>query len=218
MLMKKKLNFYDYFWIFFIGSFVGVILEEVYWLVKTGNLESRQGLIYGPFNLVYGLGALFLTMCLVNIKSGKNETMHIFSISFVIGSLFEYLCSVFQEEMFGTISWEYGAKLLNINGRITLQYSIFWGILGILWMKYMLPGLVDLIHKIPIKINHTLTYILLIFMIFNALVSFIAAYRENERYNGIEARNSFERYIDRKYPDEYMRKIFPNSRHVNVKN
>lgn len=214
MSMKKKLSFYDYFWIFFIGSFVGVILEEVYWLVKTGNLESRQGLIYGPFNLVYGIGTLLLTLCLVNIKSGRREMLYTFSISFVIGSIFEYLCSLFQEEMFGTVSWEYGAKLLNINGRITLQYSVFWGILGILWIKYMVPGMINLIKKIPIKINRKLVIILLVFMLFDSFISFAAAYRQNERYNEIEASNIFEEFLDNTYPDEYMRKIFPNSRRV----
>lgn len=211
MLMRKKLNFYDYFWVFFIGSFVGVILEEVYWLIKTGTFESRQGLIYGPFNLVYGFGAMLLTMCLIGVKKGKRANISIFSISFVIGSLFEYLCSVFQEEMFGTVSWEYGTKLLNINGRITLQYSIFWGILGILWMKYMLPGLIDLIHKIPVNINHTLVYVLLSFMIYNSAISFLAAYRQNERYKNIPASNAFERYLDKRYPDEFIDKIYPNS-------
>lgn len=212
--MKKKLNFYDYFWIFFIGSFVGVVLEELYWLIKTGMFESRQGLIYGPFNLVYGLGTLLLTICLVNVKTKKNATLNTFCISFVIGSIFEYLCSVFQEEMFGTVSWEYGAKLLNINGRITLQYSIFWGILGILWIKYMLPILLDLISKIKLKTNHILTYILLIFMILNSFISFVAAYRQNERYNNIEPSNCFEKMLDKVYPDEYMYKIFPNSMRV----
>lgn len=212
--MKKKLNFYDYFWIFFIGSFVGVVLEELYWLIKTGMFESRQGLIYGPFNLVYGLGTLLLTLFLINVKNKKNAMLNTFCISFVIGSLFEYLCSIFQEEMFGTVSWEYGAKLLNINGRITLQYSIFWGILGILWIKYALPILLNLIGKIPVKLNHGLTYILLILTILNSFISFVAAYRQNERYNNIEPSNGFEEMLDKIYPDEYMHKIFPNSMRV----
>lgn len=212
--MKRKLNFYDYFWIFFIGAFIGVVIEELYWLVKTGMLESRQGLIYGPFNLVYGIGTLLLTICLGNVKSKKNAMLKTFCISFAIGSLFEYICSVFQEEMFGTVSWEYGAKILNINGRITLQYSIFWGILGILWIKYMIPALLDIIDRIPIKANHMFTYILIVFMTFNSLVSFLAAFRQNERYYGEEPSNKIEEILDVMYPDEYMNKIYPNSMRV----
>ncbi|HPF83554.1 MAG TPA: putative ABC transporter permease, partial [Bacilli bacterium] len=157
--MKKKLNFYDYFWIFFAGSFIGVVIEEFYWLIKTGLLESRQGLVYGPFNLVYGFGALILTFCLNSIKKSNKLNFKIFIISFIMGSLFEYFCSIFQEELFGTVSWEYSEKLLNINGRITLQYSIFWGILGIIWIRYLLPLFIKTIDNIPLKANHILTYV-----------------------------------------------------------
>lgn len=49
------LNFYKLFWIFFVGCFLGVVIETLYCLVTRHRFESRQGLIYGPFNLVYGL-------------------------------------------------------------------------------------------------------------------------------------------------------------------
>jgi|GEM_PF-4663813 len=56
------LNFYKLFWIFFVGCFLGVVIETLYCLVTRHHFESRQGLIYGPFNLVYGLGALAMTL------------------------------------------------------------------------------------------------------------------------------------------------------------
>ena len=50
----EGLNFYKLFWVFFIGSFLGVVIEVLFCLATQHRLESRTGLVYGPFNLVYG--------------------------------------------------------------------------------------------------------------------------------------------------------------------
>lgn len=212
---KLHIDWYEGFWIFFVGSFAGVVIETWYCLVTKGYMQSRQGLIYGPFNLVYGFGALLIMLVLKRIKT-KN-LIAIFWTSFVIGSMFEYICSAFQEYVFGTVSWEYSHKLLNINGRITLLYSIFWGILGILWLKVIYPKFCQIIEDVPINILKALTYILLAFMIFNTFISFAATYRRNERYYGISASNTFEQYLDKKYPNEYMDKVYPNVIHKKFK-
>ena len=52
----QGMTFYKLFWVFFIGCFAGVVLETIYCLIQRGHYESRVGLIYGPFNLVYGIG------------------------------------------------------------------------------------------------------------------------------------------------------------------
>jgi uncharacterized membrane protein len=210
-MKKKKMNidFYEGFWIFFVGCFMGVVLETLYCIVKNGYIESRQGLIYGPFNLVYGFGALLITLVLKRIKT--RNIFNIFCISFVIGSLFEYICSVFQEYVYGTVSWSYSHKFLNINGRITLLYSLFWGILGIVWLKIIYPKYRKIIKGLPVNMLKAMTYILLVFMVFNTLISFFATYRRNERYYNIPASNSFERYLDNNYPDSFIDKIYPNA-------
>ena len=56
----QGLNFYKLFWVFFIGCFIGVILEVLTCMVTLHKIESRNGLIYGPFNPVYGFGAVVM--------------------------------------------------------------------------------------------------------------------------------------------------------------
>ena len=46
------------FWIFVIGCIIGYITEMIVVFVQKGFFESRQGLIYGPFTPVYGIGAV----------------------------------------------------------------------------------------------------------------------------------------------------------------
>ena len=57
--MKKKvfLKFVEYFWIFLLGSVVGFVYENLL-MWSRGNWHLRQGLIYGPFIPVYGVGLL----------------------------------------------------------------------------------------------------------------------------------------------------------------
>ena len=57
------------FWIFIIGSVIGYIYEMIVVLIQKGYFESRQGLIYGPFTPVYGIGAIIYYLILKKVKT-----------------------------------------------------------------------------------------------------------------------------------------------------
>ena len=52
------LCFSKLFWLFFIGSLFGTILETFYALIFDGHFEIRTGMVIGPFIPVYGGGAV----------------------------------------------------------------------------------------------------------------------------------------------------------------
>lgn len=185
-LPKPKLTFYTLFWIFFIGCILGVVLETIYCYIILHRIESRSGVIYGPFNPVYGFGAVALTLLLYQLQHKKPIT--IFAYSMLIGAIFEYLCSLFQEKAFGTVSWEYSDTFLNFAGRTNLFYAIAWGFLGLFWMKIGFPILGSFLEKIPKRIAIPITTILLVFMIFNLTISSMAAIREQERRHRTSSR------------------------------
>lgn len=205
----QGLTFYKLFWVFFIGCFAGVVIEVIWCVMKYGHYESRVGLIYGPFNLVYGFGALALTFFLYNYRN-RNK-LNSFVGGFVVGSVLEYICSWFQETVFGSTSWDYSEFPFNLNGRICLLYSIFWGILGIIWIKQLYPIMAEWILKIPNKVGKTLTWVLLAFMIFDSVATGVTVLRWSQRVTNYQPpANALERYIDKHYPDERMEKIFAN--------
>ena len=208
-LFAQGLNFYKLFWIFFIGCFIGVVLETLWCLVTRHHYESRAGVIYGPFNPVYGFGAVLLTLCLHQLR--KKRDMWIFFGSLLLGGAFEYICSLFQELAFGTVSWEYSHTKFNLGGRTNLLYSFFWGVLGLLWVKDIYPFLSKTIEKIPIKFGKALTWVLCVFMVFNMGISALASARQADRRKGIPADNVVTQFLDRHYPDEFMQKIYPNA-------
>lgn len=205
----QGMTFYKLFWVFFIGCFAGVVLETIYCLIQRGHYESRVGLIYGPFNLVYGIGALCLSGALYQFRN--RGRVFSFVGGFVVGSVVEYACSWFQEVCFGSTSWDYSNMPYNLNGRICLLYSIFWGILGIFWIKDIYPRMAKWILKIPNKVGKSLTWVLLVFMVFNSVMTLFTSLRWTARREGVEPRNAFEAYLDEHYPDERMQKIFANA-------
>ena len=58
----KGLNIYKLLWVFYIGSFAGVIIELLWCFINEGYFESRNGLIYGSLNPLYGAGAAALSL------------------------------------------------------------------------------------------------------------------------------------------------------------
>lgn len=211
--MKEKFNeILKIFIIFIIGSIIGYIVEMLVALVQEGHFESRQGVLYGPFTPVYGIGIIVFYIFFTIIKT-RNKAK-IFIISMLLGGITEYLCSYIQENVFGTISWDYSNWIFNINGRTTLIHCSYWGVAGILYTSYiepLIPRIKDFIQKRYMKLA---TSILLILMIFNISISSMAAIRQKERQDNIPPENKLESFIDTHYPDEYMNIIFANKKDV----
>ena len=195
------------FWVFIIGSIIGYAVEMVVGFVQNGHFVSRQGLVFGPFAQVYGLGILAYYLIVPKIKG---EYLKIFFVTMILGGIVEYLCSYFQEILFGTISWDYSHLLFNTNGRTSLLHCTYWGIGGVLFMKYILP-LINKIDKITKDAYfRTITALFIIFMLFNISVSSMAAIRQNERNREIGASNNIDVFFDKYYSDEVMDNIYEN--------
>lgn len=200
------LNFYKLFWIFFIGSFIGVVLEVIFCLLVDHRYESRSGVIYGPFNPVYGFGAVVITLALYWLRNKRD--VWVFICGGIIGAAFEYVCSWYQETFLGTVSWDYSGSFLNIGGRTNLMYALFWGLLSIGWLKFIYPFMSRMIEKIPNWLGRGLTWVLVIFMALNCLISAAAVNRMSARYEGVPARSGFDMFLDQAYPDEFLTQIY----------
>ena len=204
------IGFYKLFWLFMFGCATGVLIETLYCLYINHYIESRVGLLYGPFNCVYGIGVVILTLCLYKLQ--KTRDLWVFFISMMIGGVFEYVCSLVQEYAFGTVSWNYENSRSSIgSGRTNLLYAFFWGILGLIWIKELYPRVSRLIEKAPKKIAVAVTWIMVVFMVFNITVSILASTRHKERQLGLPASNQLEEYLDAAYDDVFMEKKFPNA-------
>ena len=183
-------------------------MEMLWCLISNGYIESRAGLVYGPFNLLYGVGAVCLTLALYKYRNRSS------SISFlggmIVGSAVEYVWSWGQELILGSRSWDYSNMPFNLNGRICLLYSIFWGILGVLWIKNIYPRMAKWILKIPNRAGKTITWLLMAFMIVNIVMTSLSLTRWIGRIQDKPTSNGIETWLDEHFPDERMEKIFAN--------
>ena len=204
----KGINIYKILWVIFIGSFAGVIIEMFWCLLRNGYVESRRGMVWGPFNFLYGAGAALLSITLYRFRN--HEQWLSFLGGMAVGSVVEYFCSWLQETLFGSRSWDYSSVPFNINGRICLLYSVFWGFLGVIWIKRLFPLVSSFIMKIPRRIGKILTWAIVVFFVIDLSVSGVAVMRWSRRKVGIEPGNAITRLIDARFDDERMERIFPN--------
>lgn len=82
----------------------------------------------------------------------KDNPIILFLASFVILSIWEYIVGLYLEQTFNTTYWDYSEKRFNIQGRVCLQNSIYWGILGVLFVYYIHPFVLSKIKLIPYRL------------------------------------------------------------------
>ena len=199
--------FYKYFIIFFVGSIVGWVVEVLYAYFRTKKFQNRSSVLYGTFGYVYGYGAVFLTMALSLFSN--SSIILTFIISFVTGTITEYIISYILEKSYGYVVWDYSKVKFNINGRVCLLYSIYWGFLGVIWSKYIIKIIDDITSFCYYKLGTEFLTFMLIFLTINSLISHLAIKRSGERIKNKRANNKIDLLLDKYYSDERLKKTFP---------
>ena len=205
-------SFYKIVLLFFIGAFLGDITETIFCRITAGYWMSRSSVVWGDFSIVWGLAIAAVTALLYKYRNRSQQFL--FWMGTFLGGAYEYICSVFTEIVFGTVFWDYSDIPFNLGGRINLLYCFFWGFAAVAWFKIFYPPVSRLIEKIPVKIGKIITWLLIIFMLADGIVSSAALARYNARSNGIEAENSFESWVDKHFDDERMAQVYPKAKKV----
>ena len=203
----KKL--YKLLYIFIITSICGYFVELVWSLVTKGILINHSAVVIGPFNFAYGICGVVLTLLLYKFKD--ESYLKIFLLSFIGGSILEYIMSWGMELVLGFTAWDYSNSFLNINGRICLLFSIFWGILGILWIKILYPQIEKMLNKINPKIYKIVIICLTIFLLFDILLTISSVNRAREADKGIPPSNVYEEFLDNTFNSKYLKNMFNNN-------
>lgn len=160
---------------FIVYSILGYIIETLFGIVTKGVWESRKSFLYGPFCAIYGLGAVIMIVFLHKYRKQYNT---LFVSGFIIGSIVEYLVSLIGEMILHVKWWDYSDMPLNINGRICVYFSIFWGFLSIYLICSVNPKVdrfIDWIKsKFSLKLLKTLTLTTIIVLFIDCVITGIA--------------------------------------------
>ena len=178
---------------------------------------------------IYGVGAVII---IVFSQYFNKNNFTLFLGGYVIGSVTEYLTSFLVEVILHAKWWDYSNNILNVNRRVCLLYSIFWGILTIFLVKKFNPFIDNLIIKIENKITPKLTKgviaFLIIFLMLDCMVTcyaqdaFITRIvlkndielkdidRREKDYQKIEENEYLSNFVDKYWNDKKMIITFPN--------
>lgn len=208
-------NLYMLFWIFIVGSIFGCYMEQIQYYFIKGIWESRAGVIWGPFSEIYGCGAVLMYLILQKMKD--KHPMMIFTTAMIWGSAFEYLAALFQEIFFKSETWDYSDKALNIGGKTSLEYSVYWGLLGLLFSKWIFPKLTHTLMKLKGWLSFTVTWAFILFMSIDLIFSALAVNRWDERIQGAKPSGTIEKFLDNNYGNDRMDEIYPHMDFIAVK-
>lgn len=178
---------------------------------------------------IYGVGAVII---IVGSQYFNKNNFTLFLGGYAIGSITEYLTSLVVELTLHTKWWDYSNNILNVNGRVCLLYSIFWGVLTIFLIKKFNPFIDKFMrkiaNKIPQKLIKGLIASIILFLMLDCIVTCYAQdifvtrmviennietldkKRREEVYQKIQEKESLSNFIATFWDNEKMIRTFPN--------
>lgn len=131
-----EMTIYDIGMCFFIYGFLGWCSEVAFAAVKSRQFVNR-GFLSGPICPVYGVG---VTMIVFLTQSLEGRMGVLFAVSAVLVSALEWFTGFLLEKLFHHKWWDYSMMPLNISGYICLPFSILWGVVCVIIVRFLHPA------------------------------------------------------------------------------
>lgn len=152
---------------FFIYSFIGWIIEVIYYGITEGKFINR-GFLCGPICPVYGIG-FYLGIWLFNPL--RRNFFIIFFGTAAAATVVELIAGFMLYQIFKLRWWDYSDYKLNVGGYICLRFTIYWGIACSLGLYVLHPAVKRLINLIPPMALQITLLILVIILIADIIIS-----------------------------------------------
>ncbi len=128
--------------LFFIYSVIGYLIEIISVSITEKKITLSRGYLIGPYLPIFGCGGLGGVLFLTKYK---NDIVNLFVLSVAYSCILEYITSLILEKIFKLRWWDYSRRKLNLNGRISLETGVAFGIFGIIIVCFIQPFLVFLL-------------------------------------------------------------------------
>ena len=205
---------YYVLWFFFVFCFLGVIVELIFGLAQEGVIESKLGLLYLPFSPIYGLGGVSLSVFLLPYF---REPVLMFFMGILVGTVLEFVASLVMEKVFKAVFWDYSDLPLNIQGRVCLQYSIYWGLLSLLLLYVIDDWVLAFVELIPRGAGEVALGVICVLTALSVVLTLAAFVRIRQKLAALQDGGSRDaipasgwgRLVDRLAPDTVIINTFP---------
>jgi uncharacterized membrane protein len=201
-------------WVFVLGSVGGVLLERVWMRLLEGPdvVDPRSGLLYVPFNPLYGFAAVVGSLVLASLAWSPAL---VFLAALVIFTVVEGIASLVMERVFGVVFWDYSDKRLNLGGRVCLEYSVIWGALGLVLVYLLDPPLRSIVDLLPRPASDIVAVVILALVATAAVLTLTGFARLRSAIAGWTSTTAtpeadWDRIIDRLAPPDAVADAFPN--------
>ena len=205
----RSLDFGKCVFAYVLGGVVGTLWETVLNFCKGNGFVYCNGSIFTPINFVYGFGALVIWIFLAN-SNRKPYITYIYGT--IGGGIVEYLLNFLEEKILGARSWDYSNEFLNINGRTTIPFMLFWGLLCLAVVYGVYNPLAKIYDKCPKKVMTTIAIVLLAIVVTDLTITVTALARYSARQQGVISKTELGLFLDRVFNDDYMKLHFPNQK------
>lgn len=102
-------------------------------------------------------------------------------------TIMEYIVGTCMEKMFNTSWWDYSGNFLNINGKVCLENSIYWGLLTVFLLKVLHPQVASWVDKIPLEIGNLAIVMFIIYFVIDYIITLVEVLNLQERIKSFVA-------------------------------
>lgn len=141
-------------WLFLVYSFLGWVLETAVGTIKRKRFTNR-GFTTGPFCGVYGTAAVLMAAALQELRGNP---VFLFLGCAAVATAVEWITGKTLERLNRKKWWDYSEKRWNFDGYICLSYSVLWGILGFMAVRWGDDFFIWLYHALPGFAAKTVTF------------------------------------------------------------
>ena len=205
-----RLGWYQVVIIFLLASTAGLVLEEVWMFVTAGLTQSRPGLVWGPFSPLYGCGAVLLTLFCWGMRKVRANDGVVFLVSAAVGGGLEQVTGWAMETLFHASSWTYIHLPDHITQWVAWRFLFFWGVIGLVWARYVMPDLLYRIGAPTFKRQAVFVLLLAAYLGLDIFMTIACFTRKTLRDEGVPAATPFQEWVDENYTDQFIAARFQN--------
>ncbi|WP_101773047.1 putative ABC transporter permease [Peptostreptococcus faecalis] len=165
ILFQREIAVYIMY--FFIYAFLGWVLEVAYHALKNKSFVNR-GMLAGAVCPIYGFGAVALIYLLEPIR---NNTFILFLGATILCTLLELIVGIVLDKLFSKKWWDYSDQNFNFKGYICLEFSLYWGVGGIILVNNIQSVIYELVSLVNTEVLIFLDIVLIILIIIDLLAT-----------------------------------------------
>ena len=162
----------QYFLLFMIYACLGWLLEVIGKLIEYKKFINR-GFLIGPYCPIYGWGAVAITLLLYRYAY---DPFVLFIMTIITCATLEYVTSWVMEKLFKARWWDYSKRKFNLDGRVCLETTIPFGLMGMFIIYVSNPFIIEQFDKIDSNILNRIAIILFLLYLLDNIISGVVIY------------------------------------------